>query len=134
MVQTTVWQHVILLMAVCLTIVPELAELGVKRSARVRELLVTFFERIVCVMAVDATILAIPNDSAPFFEGVFVWSFQLWQLRVVSSDQANMGYSRLTDGLMLCSCGYFPSLSESLFSLCETLWHSLPCPYPVGDL
>ena len=47
---------------------------------------------------------------------MFVWSFQVWQFRVVSGYRRNMGYLRLD-----CRAGVF------------ALWDTLPCPYPVGD-
>ena len=55
---------------------------------------------------------------------LFVWSFQLWQFRVVSGYRRNMGYSRVG-----CRAGVFAHLA--LF-LVPTLWGTLPCPYPVG--
>ena len=47
---------------------------------------------------------------------MFVWSFQLWQFRVVSGYRRNIGYSRID-----CRAGVFALLV------------TLPCPYPVGD-
>ena len=49
------------------------------------------------------------------------YSFGLFKydsFRVVSGYRPNMGYLRLTAGLMFCLCG-FPL--------------TLPCPYPAGD-
>ena len=47
---------------------------------------------------------------------MFVWSFQVWQLRVVSGYRRNIGYLRVD-----CRAG--------VFALLDTLL----CPYPVGD-
>ena len=57
-----------------------------------------------------------------FDNDMFVWSFQLWQFRVVSGYRRNMGYSRAD-----CRAGVFALLA--LF-LVPTLWGTLLCPLP----